>query len=257
MRSLLPLLRYQVRIDMLNRYSGSILGAYWSVINPLMQVGVYVFIFSIVFKVKLGGTENPYEYTLFCLSGLGAWFSFQEALSTSVSSISRNAAIIKNVTFPAELFPTSSVICSFVTLGITYSTLLLLRGIDGELPNISLLALPLVILVHVLFCLGLGLFLAVIGAFFRDISQMLPIILQLWMLSTPVLYQRSDVPASLQFLTAWNPLFYIIESYRQILYYGNWPDWTGLILVGLVGLGLTVAGFKLIRLGGGYFESVV
>lgn len=257
MNNLLPLLRYQLRTDMHNRYMGSLLGAYWSVVNPLLQVAIYVFLFSVVFQTRLGGTSTPLEYGLFCLAGLGAWFSFQESLIACTGSISRNAAIVKNVAFPAVLFPTSSVICSLVTLGTTYSALLLIRGLEGHVLEVSLLALPLVVLAHLLMALGMGLFLAVAGTFFRDIAQILPMLLQLWMLATPVVYHRSDVPAKLQFLTTWNPLFYIIDAYRQILYYGAWPDWVGLGAVGLLGLALSVLGWKLFALGRGYFEAVV
>lgn len=257
MNKLLPLLCYQIRSDMHQRYLGSLLGAYWSVVNPLLQVGLYVFLFSIIFQMRLGGSSTPFEYALFCLAGLGAWLSFQEALTACVGSISRNAAIVKNVAFPAELFPISSVVCSCITLCTTYSMLLVLHGLQGHFPGASILALPLVVLAQGLLAFGLGLFLAVAGAFFRDLSQILPILLQLWMLATPVLYQRSDVPARLQFLTGWNPLYHLIDAYRQILYYGAWPDWAGLAFVALLGLVFALVGWKLFRFAEGYFEAVV
>ncbi len=257
LKNMMPLLCYQVRTDLHIRYMGSLLGAYWSVANPVMQVGMYVFLFAFILNARLGGTSSPFDYALFCLAGLGAWTSFHEALTSCASSISRNAAIVKNVAFPTELFPTSAVLCSFVTTGTTYSALILLRAIDGHLPGASILALPLVIAAQALLALGLGFFLAIIGAFFRDIMQILPMLLQLLMLATPVVYQRADVPQSMQFLTDYNPLYYLIESYRRIFYYGDWPNWGGLAAVAVVGLLLTLSGWKLFRTARGYFEAVV
>jgi lipopolysaccharide transport system permease protein len=108
-----------------------------------------------------------------------------------------------------------------------------------------------------LLALGIGFLLAIAGAFLRDILQLLPILLQLLMLVTPVVYQRTDVPQSMRFLTDYNPLFYLVESYRRIFYYGVWPDWGALAAVAIVGFLLTLLGWKLFRMARGYFEAVI
>ncbi len=257
MKYWISLLRYQVRADLQNLYVGSLLGGYWSIINPLLQVGIYVFLFGFVLRMQLGGTSSPFEYSLFCLAGLGAWISFQAALTGCALSVARNAAIVKNVSFPVVLFPISSVVCSFVTLGVTYAALLILLALIGHSPGWSIAALPFVILAHSFLALGIGLILAVVGAFVRDIAQVLPMILQIWMLATPVVYEVSDMPAGLQFLAVWNPLYFVIDGYRRILYYGIEPQWIGVGGVALAGGLLTVLGLKLMMRTRGYFEAVV
>lgn len=257
MRFLFNHLQYQLIYDLHARYMGSLIGVYWSIVTPALQVIIYVLLFSVIFQAKLGGVSSPYEYALFCLAGLGAWSAFSEAITTSASSITRNAAIIKNIAFPSVLFPASSVLCSFVTMGTTYSALIVLRALDGYWPGWSIFALPLVLITHALLVFGLGLYLAVIGTFFRDILQILPVILQFLMLITPVIYLKSDVPGSLQLMTTYNPLYYLIESYRQIFYFGAWPEWFGLSITALIGLALVFSGLKLFGFARGYFEAVV
>lgn len=250
-------LRFQLRSDLHSRFMGSMLGVYWALVNPILQVGIYVFLFSIIFPARISGSNSPYDYALFCLSGLGAWISIQEALTSCASSIVKNSAIVKNVAYPIVLFPLSSVICSFVTIGTTYSLLLMLRSITGHLPGASVIALPFVLIVQGIFVFGIGLFLSMIGTFFRDTLQILPMIFQLMMLATPVIYERKDVPAKLLFLIDYNPIYYLIDSYRKILFYGQWPDWLPLCIVGFSGLMISLIGLKLFNGIRGYFEAVV
>ena len=250
-------LRFQLRSDLHSRFMGSMLGAYWALVNPILQVTIYVFLFSIIFPARISGSNSPYDYALFCLSGLGAWLSIQEALTNCASSIVKNSAIVKNIDYPIVLFPLSSVICSFVTIGTTYSLLLILRSITGHPPSATLLALPFVLLVQGIFVFGIGLYLSMIGTFFRDTLQVLPMIMQLIMLATPVIYERKDVPAKLLFLIDYNPIYYLIDSYRKILFYGHWPDWLPLCIVGFIGLVFTFIALKLFNSARGYFEAVV
>ena len=122
----LKLILFQIKNDLSQKYSGSFVGGYWSLLAPLLQVSVYVFLFSIVFKIKLGGTSSPVAYAIFCLSGLGAWFSIQEAVLSCSSCLSKNSSIIKNISFPTYIFSVSTVICSFFVIFAAYSILILL-----------------------------------------------------------------------------------------------------------------------------------
>jgi ABC-type polysaccharide/polyol phosphate export permease len=188
---------------------------------------------------------------------LGAWLSIQEALTSCASSIVKNSAIVKNVAYPIVLFPLSSVICSFVSIVTTYCLLLILRSITGHLPGAPIIALPFVLIVQGIFVFGIGLYLSMIGTFFRDTLQILPMIFQIIMLATPVIYERKDVPAKLLFLIDYNPFYYLIDSYRKILFYGQWPDWLELCIVGFAGLMISIIGLKLFNGVRGYFEAVV
>ena len=251
------LLLYQIKTDLHLKFFGSTLGIYWAVINPLLQVAIYVFLVSFVFKVKLAGTDHPLDYGLFVLSGMGAWLAFQEALTTSAGSIIRNASVVKNINFPLELFPVSAVMCSLVSLLVSYIALAALLVASGRGVSITIVALPIVLVAQLLLTMGIAFIVAAIGAFFRDIMQVLPILLQLLMLATPIVYDKSDVPSTFQVIAKINPLFYLVDSFRQILFYGNWPNWLGILGVGGLGLLLCFAGVKAYRAVKGLFEGVV
>lgn len=251
------LLKHQISVDLHSRFMGSLLGLWWSVVNPIMQLAVYVFLFTVVLDVRLGGTTGKLDYAIFALSGLGAWFATQEALTQCASSIHRNSAIVKNFAFPAELFPLSSIVCSFVTMAVAYGMVVFLGLLAGRMPGLALIALPLVLAVHFLLMCGIGIYLAIIGAFLRDIMQILPIALQLAMLATPILYSRSDVPDSMRRFADYNPLFYLIDSYRQIFSYNAWPNFEALAVLGMAGIVLSAAGLFSFRKVQGYFEGVV
>ena len=254
----MTLLIFQVKNDLNQKYSGSFLGLYWSLMAPLLQVLVYVFLFSIVFNIKLGGTSSPVAYAIFCLSGLGAWFAVQEAIMVSTTCMSKNSSIIKNINFPSYIFVISSVICSFLVILAAYFVLLLLIIIvEHRLPGITVLAIPFILIVHFVFVLGLGMILSVIGAFFKDITYVLPVLMQLLMLTTPILYKRSDVPKAFQIISDFNPIYYLIDAYRSILYLNVWPNWFALLGLLTLGLILCFLGWRMYNFVKGILEAIV
>ena len=123
--------------------------------------------------------------------------------------------------------------------------------------GIALLALPVLLLVQVALSLGAGLFLAVVNTFVRDVSQILPVILQFVMLATPVLYTIEVMPPAMQRLTRLSPLYYVIDGYRRVFVYASWPDWAGLVYAASVSAILLLGGLSVFRRAKGYFEAVV
>jgi lipopolysaccharide transport system permease protein len=251
------LLRHQIGTELLNKYAGSVLGANWALANPLMTILVYVVLVSVILKTNLGGTTTPYEYAVFCLSGLGVWLSIQEAMTSSSTCIVRNAPVIRNVAVSAAIFPIAAVATSFITLAICGILLVVLRAVAGSPPSVTLLALPIVVVVHFVLMAGVAFYVAMVGAFFRDISQILPVLLQFVMLMTPILYARSDLPLGLRTLADFNPIALLVDAYRQILYFGAWPNWLELLAVGLVGAVLLLVGERLFRIAKVHFEAVI
>lgn len=255
---LLRLLRVQLRQELQLRYVGSIAGVYWSVINPLVQVLVYVVLVTFIFKAKLGATSGgKFDYAIFVLAGMSPWLAIQDGLMNSASSLVRHASIVKNVVFPLELLPGTAVVASVAPLFVSLVTLGCLLGASGRSVGVSLVTLPLLVAVQLLFTLGFGLFLAILTAFLRDLQFILPVIFQVVLLITPILYLASDVPHPLAEIMRINPLTYIVDGYRRVFYYDAWPSALGLGYATLFSLALLAAAIAVFRRLKGYAEALV
>jgi ABC-type polysaccharide/polyol phosphate export permease len=233
-------------------------GVYWSVINPLVQVLVYVVLVTFIFKANLHATSGGrFDYAVFVLAGMSPWLAIQDGLINSASSLIRHSSIVKNVLFPLELLPTTAVVASLAPLAVSLVMLGTLLGASGRSVGVSLITLPLLVAVQLLFTLGFGLFLAIVTAFLRDLQFMLPVAFQVVLLITPILYLPEDVPHALAQIMRVNPLTYIVEGYRQVFYNNAWPSplglgYTTIFSLVLVGFGLVV--FRRLK---GYVEAVV
>ena len=255
---LLRLLRVQLRQELQLRYIGSIAGVYWSVINPLVQVLVYVVLVTFIFKAKLAATSGGrFDYAIFVLAGMSPWLAIQDGLMNGGSSLVRHASIVKNVVFPLELLPGTAVVASLAPLGVSLVALGALLGASGRSVGASLVTLPLLVAVQLLFTLGFGLFLAILTAFLRDLQFILPVVFQVVLLITPILYLSSDVPHPLAEIMRINPLTYIVEGYRQVFYNDGWPSPLGLGYSALFSLVLVALGVVVFRRLKGYAEALV
>lgn len=253
------LLRVQLRQELQLRYLGSIAGIYWAVINPLVQVSIYLVLVVFIFKANISAASGgKFDYAIFLLAGMSPWLAIQDGLLNGATSFLRHASIVRNVVFPLELLPTTAVVASLAPLTVGLTTLAILLGISSQHSvGPSLVTLPLLIALQLLFTLGFALMLAVVTAFVRDLQFMLPVIFQVALLITPILYLPADVPAPLAKVMRVNPLTYIIEGYRAVFYSHSWPSALGLTYsfffsLVLVGFGLFV--FRRLK---GYAEALV
>jgi lipopolysaccharide transport system permease protein len=255
---LVRLLRVQLRQELQLRYVGSIAGVYWSVINPLVQVLVYVVLVTFIFKAKLNATSGGrFDYAILVLAGMSPWLAIQDGLMNCGSSLVRHASIVKNVVFPLELLPGTAVVASVAPLFVSLIALGTLLGASGRSVGISLVTLPLLIAVQLLLTLGFGLLLAILTVFLRDLQFILPVIFQVVLLITPILYLSSDVPHTLAQIMRINPLTYVVEGYRQVFYYHGWPSPLGLGYSAVFGLLLVAVAVFVFRRLKGYAEALV
>ena len=257
-RRVLRLLRVQLRQELQLRYLGSVAGVYWSVINPLVQVLVYVVLVTFIFKAKLGATSGgKFDYAIFVLAGMSPWLAIQDGLTNCASSLVRHASIVKNVVFPLELLPASAVVASLAPLLVSLIALGCLLGASGRTVGVSLVTLPLLVALQLLITLGTGLFLAILTAFLRDLQFILPLVFQVVLLITPILYLSSDVPHPLAEIMRINPLTYIVEGFRQVFYDHGWPSAPGLGYSAAFSVLLVAAGVAVFRRLKGYAEALV
>lgn len=212
------------------RFKGNFFGIFWMIAIPVAMLIIYTFVFGSVFKVKwMGDTSHStgsFAMIIFC--GMVILNIFSEGVSSSVSAISGNPNYVKKVVFPLEIIPCSHVLSS-LALGMVW-LLVLIAGIVIFRNSLgwSVLSLPLIILPLILCECGLAWLVASLGVYFRDLSHIVGLLLQMLFFLTPVFYSVEMVPAGFRPLLLANPLAEIVENMRLVLIYGRWPNWENL-----------------------------
>jgi lipopolysaccharide transport system permease protein len=240
------LILHTTHSDIRARYSGSMLGAGWAVINPLLLLGVYIILYVYILRVRLPGSpaSSGLEYTLVIFAGLIPWFGFSEATSTSLSSIVSNPNLIHNTSFPAPILPVKAVLSSLVGQAVGLMLLLVLLAATNRV-SVHWLFLPVALCAQILLSLGLGWVLAVLNVFVRDLGHAVSHLLLFLMFVSPIAYTREFLGQSpLRLMLDLNPLSYLINLYRDPLVYGHLPRTVDLVGASLVGLAAFLLGFR-------------
>jgi ABC-type polysaccharide/polyol phosphate export permease len=275
------LLKDFVLRDLKARYVGSSMGFFWSVIFPIINLFVYMFVFRLVINMRWSDKQGASEVALIMLAGIIVWTSFAETLSRTTNSLVENANLIQKVVFPSEVLPVYLVISSLINmciglpvvlLGVAWfayvsppadtETASLLMQIPHAVPPVPIpaggvpeyhplaLGLPLVLLpvlfvFQAVFSVGLGYLLSTLNLFLRDTYHLVGVGVTVWMFATPIFYPDYLVQkAGFDWMLQINPMYWLIESYRDVLCYGIWPDWALLARFGVVGLVVLAAGWS-------------
>ncbi len=249
------LLKQMILRDLTSRFAGTSIGALWSLIHPLILLGLYTFVFSYIYRVRLQTPEGS-AFIPFVFCGLWPWMAFQEACLRSVSVIVDHAHLVKRVRFPAELLVISVILSSFLSQGVGFGLLLLgLTLWQGGISPFFLVLLIVPLLLQILLTISLGLCLSTANVFFRDTSQLAGAAFTIWFFLTPILYPVSMVPETLRSLLHWNPLTPILDLYRGLILSSQGPEW-GQVLYPLgVSLVLLFAAQRVFERCKGYFAD--
>lgn len=235
------LLRTLVRRDLEARYKGSILGNLWSLVNPLSQLLIYTYVFSVVLKVKLSMKGLPanenLSFGLWLFAGLLPWIAFSSGLVQSASSVIGQPNLVKKVVFPLSLLPLVPILSAFIESYFGLMMLILFVALSSGTLHTTLALLPLVWLPQLLITAGLGYLAAGLTVFLRDIPQTLNVVLNIWFYATPVVYPATAIPESWRNWILWlNPLAAIVEVYRDFVLVGEVKHW------GELGVAFTMSG---------------
>lgn len=230
-----------------SKYRSSILGAAWTVLNPLAMVTVYTVIFSSVMRAKLPGIDDTFAYSIYLCSGVLTWGLFAEIAGRGQNVFLENANLLKKLSFPRLCLPTVLVLNALLNFGIIFGLFLLFLLLTGRLPGWPLLGLIPVLMLQITFSIGLGITLGVLNVFFRDVGQFFSILLQFWFWFTPIVYPLSIIPEHFHGLLKLNPLAPMIGAYQTILVNARWPDWQSLLPMTLLSLLLCLLAFHLFR----------
>ena len=220
------LLRYRgliknlVARDLKARYKNSFLGFAWSLVNPLMMMSVFTLVFGILMR------NNIPNFPVFVLIGLLPWNLTVGSVMGSMTSIVGNGNLIKKVYFPREILPVSLVFSNVVNFLLASIILALMLVLFRISVSPLVLYFPLVLLIHIIFLLGLALFLSSINVFFRDTQVIMEVLILAWMFMTPVFYNIEDLTSNFsRVMYIINPMASIISTYRVILLYDAAPAW--------------------------------
>jgi len=243
------LLKDLVVRDLKARYVGSSMGFFWSVVFPILNLFVYMFVFKMVLDMRWSDWSADGEVPLIMLVGILIWVAFAETISRTTNCLVENANLIQKVVFPSEVLPIYLTGSSLVNmtlgilvamLGIVWYAYISPTPIDWEavhrnvepgepLPRVmgmgwSLLTLPLMMALQGVFTIGLGYILATLNLILRDTYHLVGVFLTVWMFATPIFYPDVLVrQKGFGLILDLNPMYWLIDSYRDVLVYGTWP----------------------------------
>jgi len=222
-----------IRRDIRSRYIGSTLGFFWSIINPILMLLIFTFLFSVIFKIRIGDYGKERGFVEFLICGFLPWIAFSEASLRSTGVIIENANLVKKLKFPSELFVVSTVLSSFllqlIGFGLFIVALIFLGKIDSFL---YLFLLPLGFVLQILFTIGIGLILSCVNVFFRDVAQIVNSLFMIWLYISPVMYPLSMVPEKYRIFLMVNPMTHLLEIYRTLILRQELPNWVSGVYVG-------------------------
>ena len=233
------MLKNNIRKELRARYKGSVLGFFWTFLNPLLMLIVYSIVFSTVMKVSIPN----YSYTLFLFVGLVPWTFLSASVQQSTTIITANSNLIKKVYFPRIILPLTITLTNLVNMLLTFIIVFIALIFFKSSFSVWYIYLPVIIIIETIFVLGIILFLSSITVYFRDLEHIVSIVLMAWMYLTPVIYPIEYIPSSVFNIFKMNPMFVIIESYRDILMFNRQPETFGLFYVLMLSILFLAAGY--------------
>lgn len=231
-----------VRRDIAARYRGSLGDLLWSVLNPVLLMLTYYFVFGIVLEARFGADPSRSGFALYFLAGMLPWLPFAEAVGRAPTVVVEHRNFVKKLVFPIEILPVNLGVTGLVTQALALAVyLIFLLAARGSVPPAALW-LPALIVPQFLFTLGLGWFLAALGVYVRDLGQLIGYVLTLWFFLTPICYPETALPAAALPLLSKNPIFVLVRAFRGVLLEGAPPALAPLAKLWLLSIACCLGG---------------
>jgi ABC-type polysaccharide/polyol phosphate export permease len=225
--------------DLVQRYRGSALGFFWTLLNPILFMGVYTLVFSVYLRVDMR------HYPLFLVSGMVPWLWFAGSIQQGTGSIVDGRMYVGKAAFAPIVLIFVPILSNLVNFLLTLPFLIFLVLIYHVGVGAPLVTLPLLIAIQFLLTVAVLLFMATFNVFFRDLQQLTPIALMLLFYLIPIFYPFSAVPPAWHAVVLANPFAPIALAYQNLFYWNAWPDFNALGYSALVALGMFALGIAL------------
>ncbi|QNU62200.1 ABC transporter permease [Vreelandella titanicae] len=249
-RQHLPLIILLTRQELVDRHKGSVLGRIWTLLSPLINILVFVLIFSAIMGARLegfGAEVERFTYSIYLISGILAWTAFAKSLSTITNLFIERAGMITKVNTSLAALPLSVLLAEIVIYLISmgfFAVFLLMIGFPIDW---HWLAIPVVLTLQLGFTYALGFSLAILAVYLKDIREGVAVLLPVWFWLTPIVYVDDIIPDWALGLISLNPMFQFIDAYRELILYQRLPGATGLLAMLAVTLVLLYVGFWLLK----------
>lgn len=236
-----PVIQNLVTQELRVRYQRSILGMFWTLLNPLLMMMTL----SWALSHQFGGIPN---YTLYLFAGMVPWLFMSGSLNECATCIITNESLIRKIYVPKLVFPISRVLINLITLVLSLIALfVVLIPSGGARLSPAMVLLPVAIGLYGVFTLGMGLAVATANTFYRDCGHLVSVFLQAWYFASPILYSTEGFPASDQWRFRLNPAYYFLDLFHNIVHGGRWPQVGSLgiaTVIAMASLGIGYAVFK-------------
>lgn len=227
-----------VNRDIKKKYRRSILGILWSMLNPLLMMLITAMVFSNLFRFEIK------NFALYLLTGQIIFTFYAEATNFAMGSILENGHLIKKVYVPKYLFPLSRVVSSAVNLLFTLPAMLAIILLTGQIISFKILFCIIPLALLFIFCLGMGLFLAALAVYFRDMFHLYGVALTALNYATPIFYPENIIPLQYQWIVHYNPIYYYLKMFREVIYGNQIPDINLIIICFFISIiALIIGGF--------------
>ncbi len=236
-----------VKREFQSRYRNSMLGAAWTVINPLAMIVVYTLIFTQIMRAKLPGIDSQYAYSIYLCTGVLVWGYFAEILTRAQNVFIENANLIKKINFPRLCLPIVIVANATLNFVIIFGLFTLFLILSGSFPGFVYFAMIPLLIVQVAFSIGLGITLGVLNVFFRDVGQFFSVVIQFWFWLTPIVYPITILPEAVRAYLVYNTMLNLMVGYQDIIVAQRLPDWESMWPITLLAFGFCVFGMMIFR----------
>ncbi|MCL4378569.1 MAG: ABC transporter permease [Actinobacteria bacterium] len=200
------------------KYRGSVLGFFWSLLNPVLMMLVYSFVFSIIMR------QGVKDYAIFLVSALLPFNFLSNSINYGAGSIINNSNLVKKIYFPKEIIPLSIVFSNLINFLLELVVLFIILIIFRYPFYRFIYFLPLIIFIQIFLVAGFALLVSSLNVFFRDLQHLISIIMMVWFFGTPIIYQLSLVPERFKFIMQINPMAVFATFYRDIFYFVKYPE---------------------------------
>lgn len=226
--------RASVARDLRLRYAGSVLGALWQILAPLALIATYTLVFSELMRAHLRGIDDRYAYAIYVCCALLPWTAFTEILTRSQTMFLDHANLLKKSNFPRICVPATVTGAALANFAIVYGVFLALLVVSSHWPGIVVFGTLVPLAILAVFGASLGVLLGIAHVFFRDVGQILAILLQIWFWAAPIAYPSDTLPPPYDRWIAANPVTPIVVAFQDIFVHRQWPAWVTLVYPAIV-----------------------